>query len=149
MDWVVVTCAADMHLLRYLLASAACFFQTSGKLVVFTSRRDRHLWSQMPVPARTRFVYREDFPELGHDDYANQLYLKLRAHEFVDTEHFLVLDSDFLFVAPCGQKDFSHDGKPVWFYASWDEQALRFRAPSEEFVGASIDRNYMRLAQLV
>jgi uncharacterized coiled-coil protein SlyX len=149
MDWVVVTCAADMHLLRYLLASAACFFQTTGKLVVFTSRRDRHLWHQMPVPAGTRFVYREDFPELGHDDYCNQLYLKLRAHEFVDTEHYLVLDSDFLFVAPCGPEDFFHGGKPVWFHAPWDEQVQRFRAASEEFVGAPIDRTYMRVAQYV
>jgi len=137
-DIVAVTCAADAHLLRYFLASYECFWEGGGRLVLVTRRSDSYLWEDIRLPARTRLIYREDFPELGPDDFRNQLYLKLIAHQFVETEYYLMMDSDYLFVAPCLEDSFFCQGKPVWFHCAWDETAVRWRKGSEAFVGEPI-----------
>ena len=144
-----MTRAADAHLLRMFLASYQCFWKGEGKLILFTRRADSHLWSQIDLPPGTRLVYREDYPELGVDDFRNQLYLKLVSHRLVDTEHYVVMDSDFLFVSPCPESAFFHQGKPIWFSRDWDEVADRWRAGSEALVGAQIDRLYMSAPQYV
>ena len=140
---VVVTRAADAHLLRLFLASRECFWEGGDRLVLFTCRADSYLWEDIRLPAATRLVYREDFPELGEDDFRNQLYLKLTAHRFVETENYVLMDSDFLFVAPCPESSFFHESKPVWFRRAWNEGSVRWREGSEAFVGASIDHLYM------
>src|SRR2546425_5035650 len=94
-DIVVVTRARDAHLLRYFLASYECFWEGHGQLILFTRRSDSYLWESIRLPTTTRLVYREDFPELGSDDFRNQLYLKLVAHQFVETEYYIIMDSDF------------------------------------------------------
>ncbi len=143
MDLVVVTRAADAHLLRIFLASYECFWEGGGRLVVVTRRRDSYLWEDIRLPENTRLVYREDFPELGPDDFRNQLYLKLLAHQFVETEHFVIMDSDFLFIAPCSDDMFFYQGRPVWFHREWDPVSKRWRKASEHFVGETMPHNHM------
>jgi hypothetical protein len=148
-DLVVVTRAADAHLLRFFLASYECFWDGGGRLVLVTRRSEEYLWEQIRLPAGTRLIYREDFPELGPDDFRNQLYLKLIAHQFVETEHYVTMDSDYLFVAPCPEAAFLHRGKPVWFVRAWDDVAARWRKGSEAFVNASIECLFMSTPQYV
>jgi hypothetical protein len=148
-DLVVVTRAADAHLLRYFLASYECFWEGGNRLALFTSRRDSYLWKDIRLPAGTRLIYREDFPELVADDFRNQLYLKLIAHQFVETENYILMDSDFLFVAPCPESVFFHQGRPIWFRGPWDDAASRWRPGSEAFIGAPIDHLYMSGPQYV
>jgi hypothetical protein len=149
MDIVVVTRAADAHLLRFFLASYECFWECSDKLILVTRRSDSYLWPDVRLPAGTRLIYREDFPELGPNDFRNQLYLKLISYQFVETEYYALMDSDFLFVAPCSEDAFFCHGKPVWFHGPWEEVALRWKAGSEAFVGESIDQLYMSVPQYV
>jgi hypothetical protein len=148
-DIVIVTRATDAHLLRFLLASYECFWEGGNRLVLFTRRSDDYLWEDIRLPAGTRLVYQEDFPDLGADDPRDQLYLKLIAHQFVETEYFFLMDSDYLFVAPCPKDAFFCHDKPIWFRRPWDDVTLRWREGSEAFVGASIDHLYMSEPQFV
>jgi hypothetical protein len=107
------------------------------------------LWEDIRLPFGARLIYREDLPELGGDDFRNQLYLKLLAHRYVESDYYVVMDSDFLFIAPCDERAFFHQGRPVWFHTPWDEVASRWRKGSEAFVGEPIDRNYMCEIQYV
>ena len=145
----MVTRAADAHLLRFFLASYERFWEGGNRLVLFTRRSDSYLWEDIRLPAATHLVYREDFPELGEDDFRNQLYLKLTAHRFVETENYVFMDSDFLFVAPCPESVFFNKSKPIWFRRAWDDVAVRWREGSEAFVGKSIEHLYMSAPQYV
>lgn len=142
MDVVIVTHAPDAHLLRYFLASYELYYQSKNSLILFSRRADRYLWDDIRLPRNTKIVYREDFPELGEDDFRNHIYLKLIAHRYVETETFWLIDSDFLMVAPCRDEELLTGGKPPWFFCPWNEALARWKAGSELFVGQEIPLTY-------
>lgn len=151
MDVVVVTYAPDIKLLRHMLASYETYYQDPGTLFLITDRGDEALLRQIPLPTNARLVYRDDYPEVaGVDSFKQQLYLKLKAHELVTTEHFLVLDSDFVLIAPLSDSDFFEDGKPVWYYRQWSAgPAARWRPGSESFLGLPIEFDYLDVPQWI
>jgi hypothetical protein len=149
MDVVIVTQAADLPLLRHLLASYELYYGDKAGLVLFSSRTEQAALENLGLPRNARIVCREDIPELGPDDFRNQLYLKLIAHRYTRTQHFLLLDCDFLFVAPTRDADFFHNGKPAWFYQQWNDGGSRWKKGSEEFVGKTIPWLFMEAPQYV
>ena len=151
MDVVVATYAPDIKLLRHMLASLETYYQDAGQLFLITDKADAHLLSQIALPKNSQLVYREDYPEVaGVDPFKQQLYLKLKAFELVGSEDFLVMDSDFVFIAPLSDGDFLIDGKPAWFYRKWmPGSAARWRPASEAYLGLPIEEDYLTVPQWI
>jgi hypothetical protein len=151
-DVVLVTYAPDLKLLRHAVASYDLYWRNKDSLIVFTTFEDRYLLDRIHFPSNTRFIYREDFDELtGADPFRQQTYLKLRAHEFVDTDDFVLLDSDFVLLNSIEDDDFYERGRPLWYYRKWiPNDLVRARwSESETFLGAPIRYAYLHLPQWV
>src|SRR5262249_52742179 len=105
----------------------------------------------LALPANVRLVFRDDYPELaGVDPFRQQLYVKLKAHELVASEHFLVIDSDFIVIAPLTDADFFEKDKPLWYYRQWTPgPAARWRPGSEAFLGFPIEYDYLDVPQWI
>src|SRR5579859_40883 len=152
MDFVVVTHAPDVKLLRHFLESYDLYYSTKDRLHIFTSVRDQALLDQVKLPSNASLVYREDFPAVAEaTPFSQQLYLKLMSHTVVTTDYFCIMDSDFLFIRPTSDADLFYKGKPVWYYRTWidGEPPLRWRAGSEAFLGSNINHLYAWIPQFV
>jgi hypothetical protein len=151
-DFVIVTFAPDIKLLRHCLASYDLYYQDKDRLFIFASRADQPLLERIDIPGNATILFREDYPDLKEIEAAGQpAYLKLISCEVVTTEYFCVIDSDFLFIAPTHDRDFFNEGRPVWFYRRWrdGEPPMLFRRAAEAFVGDSIDQKFTDGAQYV
>jgi hypothetical protein len=150
MDVVLVTYAPDLNLLRHAVASYDLYWRDKDSLIIFASQGDRYLLDRIPFPSNTRFVYREEIDELaGANEFRQQIYLKLRAHEFVDTDDFVLLDSDFILIDRVQDADFFSDGKGLWYYRRWSSNDLvreRWRE-SERFLGFPIEHAFLHTPQ--
>jgi hypothetical protein len=152
MDFVVVTHAPDIKLLRHFLKSYETYYGSKDKIHIFTSIQDLDIIGDIGLPSNASLVYREEYEGVPEaTPFSQQLFLKIMAHTVATTEYFCIMDSDFLFIQPTSDADFFHEGRPVWFYRPWvdGEPPLRWRAGSEDFVQSEIADNYACIAQYV
>jgi hypothetical protein len=150
-DVVVATYSPDLKLLRHMLASYQMYWRDKGTLFIIAAQQDLPLIENMALPDKTKLLLREDFPELnGADPFKQQLYLKLCAYQFVTTEDFVVLDSDFVFLRPILEQDFYMEGRPIWYYRQWqpDDRARRWTG-SDRLLGFEIPYAFLDTPQWV
>lgn len=147
-DVFIATCGRDIRYLRHFLLSYATFFTRPGKIHVLIRRDEQYLLDDIWRPDNLVVHYKDDVPELVADDFRNQMYLKLIADRFVETEWFWVPDADYLITAPLSASDFCADGKPNWYCCEWRPFAeSHWRKATEAFLGEPAPIQFMRNAQ--
>jgi hypothetical protein len=150
MDVYMVCGDKDIRLLRHFLTSYNLFFKSPGKIYLWAWKKHEYLLREISLPKNLILLFKDDVPELTEDDFKNQMYLKLIAHRYVETDWFWVADTDYVIVSPLWKSDFFHEGKPYWFYCGWDEIPKRtWRSGSEAFLGKAINMQYMDQQQYV
>lgn len=150
MDIYMVCGDKDIRLLRHFLTSYNLFFKSPGKIFLWIWKKHEYLLRGIPLPSNLILLYKDDVPELTENDFKNQMYLKLIAHKFVETEWFWVADTDYVIVSPLCKADFFYGEKPYWFCCDWQEIPERsWRSGSEAFLGKSIPLQFMDQQQYV
>ena len=150
MDLYMVCDDKDIRLLRHFLVSYDLFFKSPGKIYLWIWRKHEYLLRGLPLPGNLILLFKDDVTGLTDNDFKNQMYLKLIAYEFVETEYFWEADADYLIVSSLSKADFFHGDKPIWFYRDWEDIAENtFRAGSEALLGRSIPLQLLDEAQFV
>ena len=150
LDLFIVVCDRDVKLLRHFFLSYRIFFKTSGKIHLLIWSKDRALLDQIDCPLNLVVHYKDEVEDLIEDDFRNQMYLKLIADQYVETEWFWVVDADYLICAPLEFDDFFSDGKPNWFYRTWlDRPEKSWRSGTQSFLGYDIPYLFMDEPQYV
>ncbi|CBE67990.1 protein of unknown function [Candidatus Methylomirabilis oxygeniifera] len=153
MDTFIVVCDRDIKLLRHFFLSYELFFRSPGRIYLFISRKDKPLLDLVRKPKNLVVLYKDDVPDLGEDDFRNQMYLKMIADRYVETDWFWVPDADYLICSPIQASDFmrSKVHGPLWFYRNWDggppEQS--WRQGSERFLRETIPFLFMDAAEYI
>jgi hypothetical protein len=149
-DIYMVAGEKDQRLLRHFLASYELFFRTKGKIFLWVWRKHEYLLRTIQLPKNLKLLYKDDIPELIEDDYRNQMYLKLIAHNYVESEWFWVADTDYIITSPLCKSDFFFMDKPYWFYCDWRSVAENtFREGSENFLDCKIPKLFLDQQQYV
>lgn len=150
MDVYMVCGDKDVRLLRHFLTSYNLFFKSAGKIYLWIWRKHEYLLRDITLPKNLILLFKDDVPELVKDDFKNQMYLKLIAHRYVETDWFWVADTDYLIVSPLCKADFFLGEKPYWFYCDWHNIAEKtFRSGSESFLGESIPLQFLDEQQFI
>lgn len=78
--------------------------------------------------------------------YITQQVVKLRAHEYTDSEFILFVDSDCIFNTPFSPESYMRDGNPVLLKTKYGNLggAEAWKSITESFVGWSVEYEYMR-----
>ncbi|WP_133174613.1 hypothetical protein [Candidatus Methylomirabilis limnetica] len=143
-DLFIITCGRDIKLLRHFFLSYELFFRNPGKIHLFIWKKEEHLFDQINRPGNLVIHYKDAVEGLGEDDFRNQMYLKLISDQYVETNWYWVVDSDYLICSPLGIEDFFHDDSAYWFFRPWSglpEQS--WRTGSERFLGKEIPYLFM------
>lgn len=150
MDVYMVCGDKDIRLLRHFLTSYDLFFKSPGKIFLWVWKKHEYLLQGIALPENLVLLFKDDVPELTADDFKNQMYLKLIAYRYVETEWFWVADTDYVIVSPLKIADFFAGEKPYWFYCDWYEVAEKtFRSGSESFFGKKIPLQFLDEQQFV
>jgi len=150
MDVYMVCGDKDIRLLRHFLTSYKLFFKSPGKIFLWAWKRHEYLLQGIELPDNLTLLYKDDVPELTEDDFKNQMYLKLIAHKYVESDWFWVADTDYLIVSPLNKTDFFKGKKPYWFYCKWHEIAEKtFRSGSEAFLERQIPFQFLDEPQFI
>ena len=150
MDAYMVCGDKDIRLLRHFLTSYDLFFESKGKIYLWVWRHHEYLLQDIALPENLILLFKDDVPELIDDDYKNQMYLKLIAHRYVETEWYWLPDTDYVIVSPLCKADFFKGDKPYWFYCNWhDVSEEMFRKGSEAFLGEPIGSQFLAELQFV
>ncbi len=149
MDIVVCSHLKDFQLLNLFFQSYDLYYHDKAQLILFIWRWEQTYLDQLHQPIGLRVIYKDDVPELNSgDDFRNQLYLKLIAYRYAQSEYFLVCDSDFLFCAPTYAKDFfDKDNKPYWFIQNWVKEYNVWREGTEAILKHDIAYEFMAMSQ--
>ena len=95
-------------------------------------------------------MFKDDVSELVEDDFRNQMYLKLMAHKYLESDWLWIPDADFLITSPLYKKDFFCDEKPYWYFCDWYEVAEKtWRHGSEKLLGCNIPHQFMDQPQYI
>lgn len=149
-DLLIVACDRDIKLLRHFFLSYQLFFRSPGKIHLLIWSEDQALLDRIDCPQNLVVHYKDEIPDLIDDDFRNQMYLKLIADQYVETEWFWVVDADYLICAPLEFRDFCSDGKPNWFYRPWIELPEKsWRYGTQSFLGYDIPYLFMDAAQYI
>lgn len=150
MDVYMVCGDKDIRLLRHFLSSYNLFFKSAGKLYLWVWKKHEYLLRDITLPKNLILLFKDDVPELVANDFKNQMYLKLIAHRYVETDWFWIADTDYLIVSPLCKADFFYGEKPYWFYCDWhDIPEKTWRSGSESFLGKNIPLQIMDQQQYV
>lgn len=150
MDVYMVCGDKDIRLLRHFLTSYNLFFKSPGKIYLWVWKKHEYLLRDITLPKNLILLFKDNVPELVENDFKNQMYLKLIAHRYVETDWFWVADTDYLIVSPLCKADFFYGEKPYWFYCDWHEIAEKtFRSGSESFLGKSIPLQFLDEQQFI
>ena len=144
LDVFIVACDRDIKLFRHFLLSYRLFFKIPGEIHLLIWKKDQELLNQVECPSNLFVYYKDDVLGLVEDDFRNQMYLKLIANKYVNSEWFWVVDADYLVCAPIGIDDFIKSGKPNWFYRPWlDVPEKSWRVGTQNFLGCDIPYLFM------
>lgn len=150
MDVYMICGDKDIRLLRHFLTSYNLFFKSPGKIYLWAWKKHEYLLRGIAFPENLTLLYKDDVPELTDNDFKNQMYLKLIAHRYVETDWFWVADTDYLIVSTLSKADFFYGEKPYWFYCEWHDIAEKtFRSGSESFLGRNIPLQFLDEQQFV
>ena len=94
----------------------------------------------------TNEKYKIVYVEKYGNGYLHQQLCKLKAHKYTDAEFILYSDSDCIFDHPINVDDFIADGNPEILYTHYSKvgDAICWKQCTEEFVGQSLDYEFMR-----
>jgi len=150
LDIYMIAGGKDQRLLRHFLMSCELFFQPKGKIYLWIWREHEYLLKNFQLPKNLILFFKDDVPELVEDDFRNQMYLKLTAHKYLESDWFWMPDADFLITSPLYKKDFFSGEKPYWFYCDWHEAAEKtWRSGSEKFLGYNIPSQFLDEPQYI
>ena len=150
LDIYIITSEKDLRLLRHFLTSYELFFHSKGKIYLWIWKKHEYLLRSMQLPKNLVLLFKDDVPELVEDDYRNQMYLKLMAHQYVESEWFWVTDTDYLITSPLCKNDFFSGEKPYWLYCDWYNVAEEiFRSGSEKFLGYNTPYHFLDQSQFI
>lgn len=150
MDVYIICDDKDIRLFRHFLTSYNLFFKSPGKIYLWIWKKHEYLLHDIVFPKNLILLFKDDVPELVDDDFKNQMYLKLIAYRYVETDWFWEPDADYLIVSPLCKADFFHGEKPYWFYCDWKDVAARtYRSGSESFLRRNIPLQFLDQAQFI
>ncbi len=150
LDVYIVAGEKDLHLLRHLLMSYELFFNSKGKIYLWIWKKHEYLMRNIELPKNLALLFKDDVAELVEDDFRNQMYLKLIAHQFVESDWLWMVDADFLITAPLCKNDFFSEDKPYWSYCDWHKVPEKiWRQGSEKFIGHNIPQQFFDQSQFV
>lgn len=87
----------------------------------------------------------EHAPHGAQPGYLTQQIAKLCWHTYTDADAVMMLDSDTILRREVSPTDFLRDGRPVWYYGTWDTQGgKKWRPGSEIVIGRDPPFSYMR-----
>lgn len=141
-DILIKSYPTDYELLGYCLRAVAKFATGFRRLVIVYPDDaaippfDQIMGYDMPImtlPVR----------ENG-EGYLFQQAIKAGAHEFTDADYILHIDSDVILTKPITPQTFFQDGKPFWLYSHYDKVQVPWKAPTEKFMGHSVEFEFMR-----
>jgi hypothetical protein len=150
LDIYMVASEKDLRLLRHFLMSYELFFHSKGKIYLWIWKKHEYLLRRMQLPKNLVLLFKDDIPELVEDDFRNQMYLKLIAHQYVENDWVWMPDADFLITSPLCKDDFFSAEKPNWFYCDWREIPEKtWRVGSEKFLNLEIPLLFLDQPQYV
>lgn len=149
-DIYMIAGEKDLRLLRHFLTSYELFFNSKGKIYLWIWREHEYLLRSRQLPKNLVLLFKDDVPELVEDDFRNQMYLKLTAHKYVESDWFWMPDADFLITSSLCKDDFFSGEKPYWFYCDWRKvPEKKWRQGSEKFIGHKIPQQFLDQPQYV
>jgi hypothetical protein len=99
--------------LKYSLRSIEKFFQSNGKVVIFTNT-DLPEWLNLSHP-KLRVVHHSEVIEQKYRPLFHSYAIESFLHKIPDvSQDFLYLNDDFLMTRPMSSKDFVQDGKLIF-----------------------------------
>ena len=144
LDIYMVVGEKDLRLLRHFLISYELFFHSKGKIYLWIWREDEYLLQNFKLPKNLILLFKDDVSELVEDDFRNQMYLKLMAYKYLESDWLWIPDADFLITSPLYKKDFFSGEKPYWSYCDWGDVAEKaWRSGSEKLIGCDISHQFM------
>jgi len=150
LDIYIIAGEKDQRLLRHFLLSYELFFQSKGKIFLWIWRKHKYLLQNFKLPKNLILLFKDDVSELVEDDFRNQMYLKLVAHKYVESDWVWMSDADFLITSPLYKKDFFCGEKPYWYYCDWHEIAEKtWRHGSEKLFGCNIPSQFLDQPQYI
>jgi hypothetical protein len=150
LDIYIIAGEKDQRLLRHFLMSYELFYHSKGKIYLWIWREHEYLLRNFKLPKNLILLFKDDVPELVEDDFRNQMYLKLIAHKYVESDWFWMPDTDFLITSPLYKNDFFSGEKPYWFYCNWKNIPEKaWREGSEKFLGYNIPLQFLEQHQYV
>lgn len=151
-DILIIVGREDFCLLQACLNSIELFSKLSGKIHIFLWKRENYLLCQINLPSNVVVHYKDDIDEMVDDDFRNQMYIKLTAHRYISAKWVWIVDADYLLCDEIYAQDlFDTEGKPYWFYRSWDSgpPTQRWRVGSEIAVASTIPYLFLDEPQFV
>lgn len=96
-----------------------------------------HLTSERVVTSK---IYR--------DDYLGQQLSKIKAHQYINYDYILFVDSDCIFKPNSDIRDYFHDNKPVILKQRYENvgDAICWKEPTEDLFQEYVPYEYMRRA---
>ena len=150
LDIYMVVGEKDKRLLRHFLISYELFFHSKGNFYLWIWREHEYLLRSFKLPKNLVLLFKDDVSELVEDDFRNQMYLKLMAHKYLESDWLWIPDADFLITSPLYKKDFFCDEKPYWYFCDWYEVAEKtWRHGSEKLLGCNIPHQFMDQPQYI
>tara|TARA_Y100001936_G_C16082789_1_gene679189 strand:- start:2551 stop:3756 length:1206 start_codon:yes stop_codon:yes gene_type:complete len=150
LDIYMIAGEKDQRLLRHFLISYELFYHSKGKVYLWIWREHEYLLRSFKLPKNLILLFKDDVSELVEDDFRNQMYLKLMAHKYLESDWLWMPDADFLITSPLYKKDFFYGEKPYWYYCDWHNVAEKtWRCGSEKLFGCDIPYQFLDQPQYV
>ena len=86
LDIYMIAGEKDQRLLRHFLISYELFYHSKGKVYLWIWREHEYLLRSFKLPKNLILLFKDDVSELVEDDFRNQMYLKLMAHKYLESD---------------------------------------------------------------
>jgi Family of unknown function (DUF6492) len=151
MDILCVSYWKDVRLLEIMVKSLQTYVKSCYRLTIIWDEKSAELFAGK-LPEGTRIIQEREVMELGRIGYVNQSLIKLVAHRYMNSEYFLIVDSDFVFTRPLDLRQlFNHHGLPYWFYTDWHEDwaSIKWKSSSDEILRGQAPFLFLEESQFV
>jgi hypothetical protein len=140
-DIVMVSHRPDLGWLKYSIRLIHKYWTPTPRIIVRLDEDCRSEVEQWSIDAE--YYYVKPWP----DGYTFQMYQKMTADDFTDSELIILWDSDVMLTGPANLGWIFWEGKPIIEYQEWsqavDNSERIWRGPTSRMMGMDLDREYM------
>ncbi len=139
-DILIKSYPKDYEWLSYCLRGLEKFASGFRELIII------YPFGEEPPFGELGYINMRQVPvkETGHNPYLFQQAVKFSSHEWTDAPYILHIDSDTVPCAPFTPETFFRGGKPLWLMTPWAAISTPWREPTEKFIGAQVEYEFMR-----